>query len=125
MFENLSKSFIYSIYIPNIIVAVAILTLGLIIAKVLKSAAKNALIRMSIKEKFANFLGTLTKWSVLVFSFMAALVQLGIAASLIQTLFTGLIIMIAIAGGLAFGLGGREHAKKVLDWIEGEVNSKK
>jgi small-conductance mechanosensitive channel len=112
------------LYIPNIIIAVVILTLGLIIGKVLKNAAKNTLMRMSINEKLANFLGNLTKWAILVFSFMAALVQLGIAANLIQTLFTGLILMIAVAGGLAFGLGGREHAKKVLDWIEKEINSK-
>ncbi len=112
------------LYIPNIIIAVVILTLGLIVGKVLKNAAKNTLIRMSIKEKPAHFLGSLTKWSILIFSFMAALVQLGIAASLIQTLFTGLILMIALAAGLAFGLGGREHAKKVLNWIEEEVDSK-
>jgi len=112
------------LYIPNIIIAVVILTLGLIVGKVLKSGAKNTLIRMSIKEKLANFLGNLTKWSILVFSFMAALIQLGIAASLIQTLFTGLILMIALAAGLAFGLGGREHAKKILTWIEEEIDSK-
>ena len=112
------------LYIPNIIIAIVILTLGLIIGKVLKNGTKNALIRISIKEKLANFLGSLTKWAVLVFSFMAALVQLGIAASLIQTLFTGLILMIALATGLAFGLGGREHAKKILTWIEEEISSK-
>jgi hypothetical protein len=93
------------LYIPNIIIAVVILILGLIFDKVLKSTAKNTLIRMSIKESPANFLGSLTKWSILVFSFMAALVQLGIATNLIQTLFTGRILMIALAAGLAFGLG--------------------
>lgn len=112
------------LYIPNIIVAVIIITLGFIIGKILKTGAKNSLMRMSIKEKLAYFLGSLAKWAVLVFSFMAALVQLGIATSLIQILFTGLILMLAVAGGLAFGLGGRDHAKKVLTWIEEEIHPK-
>jgi hypothetical protein len=39
---------------------------------------------------------------------------LGIAAQLVQTLFIAIVAMMALAGGLAFGLGGRDHASKVL-----------
>ncbi len=58
----------------------------------------------------AGLLGGLTRWAVWVFAFIAALVQLGVAVVLLQTIFTGLIAMLALAGGLAFGLGGRDAA---------------
>ena len=72
-----------------------------------------------------EFLAGVAKWSIIVFSLMAALVQLGIAQSLIQVLFTGFVAMLAIAGGLAFGLGGREHAARVLNKLENDLTSKK
>jgi predicted RND superfamily exporter protein len=54
------------------------------------------------------------RWAIIIFSVLAALVQLQVASSLIQILFTGVIAMIAIAGGLAFGLGGRDYAEHVM-----------
>lgn len=113
------------LYLPNVIVAIIILAVGLIVGKVLKNGAMHALEKISVTSKPASFLSNLAKWAIFIFAFMAALVQLGIAASLIQILFTGFVVMLAIAGGLAFGLGGREHASKVLDWIENEIGSKK
>ena len=35
--------------------------------------------------------------------------------AIINTLLTGLIAMFALAGGLAFGLGGKEYAAHLLD----------
>lgn len=112
-------------YLPNVIVAIIILAVGLVVAKVLKKVSVQALQTMSISHKIANFLGSLAKWAVFIFAFMAALVQLGIATNLIQILFTALVFMLALAGGLAFGLGGKVHAGKVLDWIEKELNVNK
>jgi len=36
----------------------------------------------------------------------------------LATIFTGLIVMLAIAGGIAFGLGGKEFAKDILDTVK-------
>ena len=68
-------------------------------------------------SKATSFLAGLTYWAVLIFSLMAALIQLKVAADLIRTLFTGFIAMVAIAGGIAFGLGGKDDAKKILKKI--------
>jgi hypothetical protein len=38
-----------------------------------------------------------------------------VAQDLIRILFTGIVAMLAIAGGLAFGLGGKDYAKDLLD----------
>jgi len=40
--------------------------------------------------------------------------QLGVAQDLIKILFTGIVFMLALAGGLAFGLGGKECAQTLL-----------
>ncbi len=58
----------------------------------------------------AHFLGSLTWWAIVVFGLLAALTQLNIAAEIIQSIVTGFIAMLALAGGLAFGLGGRDYA---------------
>ena len=109
------------LYLPNVLVAIAILAVGLIVGRIFKDAIDNSLKAFAVTERVATFLGSLAKWSVFVFALMAALVQLGVAADLIQILFTGFVLMLAIAGGLSFGLGGRDHASKILDWVEKEV----
>ena len=63
----------------------------------------------------------MTKWSVLVFAFLAALLQLGIVPSLIQTLFTGFVAALTLAIGLSFGLGGKEVAAEFLGKLKKEV----
>ncbi len=113
------------LYLPNVIVAIIILAVGLVVGKILKDAVESSLKAFAFTEKVATFLGSLAKTAVFVFALMASFVQLGVAANLIQILFTGFVAMLAIAGGLAFGLGGRDHASKVLNWVEGEMKPKK
>ena len=62
-----------------------------------------------------EILSWLPKWALVIFALLAALTQLNIASELIQILFTGIVIMFALAGGLAFGLGGKDEAAK---WLE-------
>lgn len=100
-------------YLPNVLIAVIILLVGTVLANFVNGVVKSAL--EAAKMENVGFLSGVAKWSIIVFSFMAALVQLGIAQSLIQVLFTGFVAMIALAGGLAFGLGGRSHASRALD----------
>ena len=95
-------------YIPNVVVAVIIMLASLVVAGFLKKLVMASV--MSARLHAPHFLGTLTWWAVVIFGFLTALMQLNIAASVINTLITGFIAMLAIAGGLAFGLGGREYA---------------
>ena len=110
-------------YIPNVLVAVIILLVGFLLGNFVKDLIRNAVKMANMSS--ATFLAAIAKWAIIVFSFMAALVQLGIAGALVQTLFTGFVAMLALAGGLAFGLGGREHAAKVLDHIYHDLTNKR
>ena len=95
-------------YIPNIVVAVLIMLAAAVLANFLRRIVMASV--MSAKLHAAHFLGALTWWSVVIFGLLAALVQLNIAPSIIQSLVTGFIAMLALAGGLAFGLGGKDYA---------------
>ena len=106
-------------YIPNVLISVIILLVGMILANFVQEVIKTGL--EAAKMHSACFLAGTARWAIMIFSFMAALVQLGIAESLIKVLFTGFVAMIALAGGLAFGLGGRVHASKILDQLSNSL----
>ena len=99
-------------YLPNVIVAMVILLIGILVAKFLEG-----MVRASVKAAglmSANFLGALTKWAVFVFSLLIALAQLKVADDIIKIVITGLIAAGALAMGLAFGLGGVKHAETMI-----------
>lgn len=110
-------------YMPNVLVAMIILLVGFLLGNFVQELIRGAVKVARITS--ATFLAAIAKWSIIVFSIMAALVQLGIAQALIQIIFTGFIAMVALAGGLAFGLGGREKASKILDHIYRDLTSKR
>jgi hypothetical protein len=110
------------LYIPNVIAAAAILLVGTVLAGFLSRLVKHSVQAAGLAS--ADLLATVTQWSIMIFTFLATLAQLNVATAFVQTLFTGIIAMIAIAGGLAFGLGGREHASRALDKIERDIRSK-
>ncbi|MBI5369725.1 hypothetical protein HZA85_00835 [Candidatus Uhrbacteria bacterium] len=109
------------LFIPNVIIAVIILLAGILLANFVQRIVKSAV--EAAKLASADFLSGVSKWAILIFSFMAALVQLQIAQDLIRVLFTGLVFMLALAGGLAFGLGGRDQAEKFLARLKKDISS--
>src|SRR5689334_18898808 len=86
------------LWLPNLVVAVFVLFIGGIAARAI-----------------ANVVRT-TVWA---FAIVVAINQLGIATNLINTLFTGFVGALALACGLAFGLGGRDLASRSLEnWYD-------
>ena len=110
------------LYVPNIIIAVLIMLAGVVMAAFLAKLVRASVLAARLHS--AHFLGALTKWSVLVFAFLAALSQLGIAGALVNTLIVGFVAMLALAGGLAFGLGGRDVAAAWLEKLRSEVSNR-
>ena len=119
------SSFLSSIlaYIPNIIIAVLIALAAFIIAGFLKSVVKVSV--TGVRPKEANFLGALSWWTVVIFGLLAALAQLGIASSLFNIIISGLVAMIALAGGIAFGLGGKDYASSLISKMRDEIDHKR
>ncbi len=110
------------LYVPNIVIAVLIMLAGVVVAAFLSKLVRASVLASRLHS--AHFLGALTKWAVLVFAFLAALSQLGVAGALVNTLIMGFVAMLALAGGLAFGLGGRDVAAAWLEKMRDEVSHK-
>ncbi len=100
-------------YLPQVIVAVLVLMVSVVIAdtvrRIVIASARAAHVRSAV------LLGSIAKWSIWVFAILTALFHLGIAPALIQTLFMGVVVAFALAAGLAFGLGGKEVAGRMLE----------
>lgn len=105
-------------YLPNVLVASLIFVVAVIIAdiaeKVLRAAVESAQIGQ------AHMVGVIVRWSIWIFAAIAILTQLGVTPVLWQTLFTGLVALIVLGGGLAFGLGGKDVAAQ---WLQ-DMNRK-
>ena len=106
-------------YIPQVVVAVLILLSAGIIGDVLQRIVVSS--AMTAGSRSAGFLGSVTKWAIWVFAILVALSQLGIAAVLVHTLFTGFVVAFSLALGLAFGLGGQDAASKVIEKMSKEM----
>lgn len=108
-------------YIPQVLVAVVILVVSLVAGKFFETIVVRSLMGSNTPVDRPDILGSITKWAFVVFGILAALIQLGIAASLIQILFTGIVLALA----LAFGLGGRKKVEEMLDKIDSPIKKKK
>lgn len=111
------------LYIPNVIIAAVILLVATLIAGFLQKIVTSSAAAANLTA--ANFAGTVVKWAILIVGFLVAVDQLGIAQAYLGTLYTGIIAMLAIAGGLAFGLGGKEQAASFLAKLSAEMKEKR
>lgn len=103
------------LYIPNVIVAVVLAMVGLAISRLAYRIAYSA--ANSLGKHLAHTVALVAQWSITVFVGFLVLHQLGVAQELLRILFGGLVAMIALAGGLAFGFGGQNTARDILESI--------
>lgn len=106
-------------YLPNVIVAVLILLVGAVLAQVAEGVVAGSARAAGITG--AGFAGTMARWAIWIFAILAALEQLQIAQAILQTLFTGVVVALALAFGLSFGLGGQEVAARFLERTRDEM----
>jgi len=105
-------------YIPNVFVAIVVLALGALIGVLVGDLVRGTTKAASIGNP--DILGSVVRWVIISFACLVALQQLEIAPALITVLFTAIVGGLALAFGLAFGLGGREAAQRLLS--RGESN---
>lgn len=112
------NEFIKSIlsYLPKAISGGLILLAGVLFAELTQQALIGIL--RGLNKKSAKSVSALIKWTIIVFAFLSALNQWGIAVEIVNTLIMGFVLFIALAGGLAFGLGGQDVAREILENIK-------
>ena len=108
------------LYLPQVIVAVLILLVAAVIAEVFQNVVVGGAKAAGMRS--AHFLGAVARWSIWVFAILAALNQLSVATVFVQTLFTGVVVALSLAVGLAFGLGGQDAAGRYIQKLQDEVS---
>ncbi len=109
-------------FLPKIIVAAFVLIIATIVADFLSKTVMAGSRAMNLKS--TNMLGSLVKYTIWVFAFIIALGQLGVAEGYMSTLFAGIIGMLAVGGALAFGLGGKDAAGRLIAKLGEEMSHK-
>src|SRR3989338_4668682 len=107
------------LYLPNVFVAVIITLVGFVVARLAHDVILAS--TKGLSPETSRTVASITRWAISVFVILAALNQLGVASDLIRILFTGFVAMLAIAGGIAFGLGGQNSAKDVVEGIRNKL----
>jgi len=110
------------LYLPQVIVAVLILLVAAVIAEVARNVVVGA--AKAAEMRSAQLLGTVARWAIWIFAILAALNQLSVATVFVQTLFTGVVVALALAFGLAFGLGGQQAAANYIEKLRDEISHK-
>ncbi len=103
-------------YLPNVVIAVVILIVGSLIANTVHTAVERVIAET---EGVGNkrLVAAVPRYAIMTITVLTALNHLGIGGNMIEILFTGVVVALSLALGLAFGLGGKEHAARVLDRI--------
>jgi hypothetical protein len=101
------------LWLPNLVVALVVLVIGGLAANALSRLVRGAAAEGGLGNP--DTLATVAKVGVWGFTIIVAINQLGIATTLINTLLVGVVGALALAFGLAFGLGGRDRAAQMLE----------
>lgn len=104
------------LYLPNVAVAILILAAGLIVGNFADRVVSHGISATRLPIANTDLLGTVAKMAIITFAALAALIQLGVAASLIQIVVAGFVFALA----LAFGLGGKDKAREILERLDQE-----
>ncbi len=100
------------LWLPNAVVALAVLVIAGLAANALSSIVRAAATEGGLTNP--EFLAKLAAVLVWGFGIVVAVSQIGIATVLVNTLFMAIVGALALALGLAFGLGGRDTASQIV-----------
>jgi len=107
-------------YFPNIFIA----SLIFIIAAYLVDFTYKIFLVTGKEDKliYSKFLGIGIRRTIWILVALAILYQLGIAKNLVLSVFIAILALVVLAAGIAFGLGGRDLAKKILEEFKERIS---
>jgi mechanosensitive ion channel-like protein len=105
------------LWLPNLAVAIVVLIIGGLLANAAAGMLRGA--TLSAGFRHPELIANVARVAVWIFAIIVAVNQLGIAQTLVNTLFMGAVALVVLALGLSFGLGGREVAGRLLEqWVD-------
>ncbi len=109
-------------FLPRVVVAAFVLIIATIVADFLSKTVIASARAMNLKS--ARMLGALVKYVIWIFAFIISLGQLGVAEAYMGMLFAGIVGMLALGGALAFGLGAKDAAGRLIEKLGEEMSHK-
>jgi len=100
-------------FLPNLVIAALVWMAGWLLANFMAQAVLIAAVNAQLA--FAPLISGAVRWLVLVFAGAAALTQLGIAREMVLLTFGIAFAGTVLALALAFGLGGKDMAREILE----------
>src|SRR5699024_9767871 len=104
-------------YLPNVLAAVLIIGVALILANIVHKVLVNLLVGPA-----SNLLAGIAKYAIIALAALMSLTQLDIATTVVTSAFVLILGGVALAFGLAFGLGGKDFASKYLKKFEHTID---
>lgn len=106
-------------FLPQVIIAAFVLIIAAIVSEALSKTILATAKAMNLAS--AHMLAVVAKYAVWIFAIIIALGKLGLDAYM-SILFSGIVAMLALAGALAFGLGGKEAAGRFIEKLGEEAS---
>jgi hypothetical protein len=107
----------FVLWLPSLVVALVVLVIGGLAANALHGMVRASTARTDLGNP--DVLASIARVAVWTFAIVIAVNQIGIASELVTTLFTAVVAGLALALGLAFGLGARDTAGEIIHDIYG------
>lgn len=105
------------LWLPNLVVAIVIIVIGALFANFVAGIVRGSAAEMGFSTP--NLLANIARYAIIGFAAVAAFNQLGIAPTVVNTLFIGLVATLVLGFGLAFGLGGQQTAARITEgWYQ-------
>lgn len=104
-------------YLPMLFAAILILGIGLYVGNLAER-----LLQSIVKNNYSRTLAAIAKYAIFTITVFMALDQIGVAHSIVNAAFILVLGGLALAFGLAFGLGGREFAAKYLRKFDNKID---
>ncbi|MFH1894648.1 MAG: hypothetical protein ABH813_01990 [Patescibacteria group bacterium] len=109
-------------YLPNVIIATLIFAVTVIIADIVEKVVRVSTER--VKIGYGQMISAIVKWAIWIFAIIIILEQLNIGGSIPAIVVQGIVGFFALAGGLAFGLGGRDAAAEIIKDLRQKFSQK-
>jgi hypothetical protein len=101
------------LWLPQLFVALLVVIIGMLLARVVGDIVRDAMEGTGMAG--ARMLSGIVRVAIIAFAAIIALNQMGIGSAIVQELFAAVVFGLALALALAFGLGGRDSAKRMVD----------
>ena len=101
------------LFIPNLVVALVVLMIGVMLARFVSGLVRGAVSEAGMGNP--GMLASIAQYAIIAFAVIVAVNQIGVASTIVNTLFMAVVGALALAVGLAFGLGGRDVASDITE----------